>query len=44
VPDTLPGLAAFTEAFKPTRTLIVGGDGVPLDEFLATPVEHWLQR
>lgn len=44
VPDTLPGLAAFSEAFKPTRTLIVGGDGVPLDEFLATPVEHWLQR
>lgn len=44
VPDTLPGLAAFTEAFRPTRTLIVGGDGIPLDEFLATPVEHWLQR
>jgi predicted AAA+ superfamily ATPase len=44
VPDTLPGLAAFTAAFRPTRTLIVGGDGVPLDEFLATPVEHWLQR
>jgi predicted AAA+ superfamily ATPase len=44
VPDTLPGLAAFTEVFRPTRTLIVGGDGVPLDEFLATPVEHWLQR
>ena len=44
VPDTLPGLAAFTEAFRPTRTLIVGGDGVPLDEFLATPVEHWLRR
>lgn len=44
VPDTLPGLAAFTEAFRPTRTLIVGGDGVPLDEFLATPVEHWVKR
>jgi hypothetical protein len=44
VPDTLPGLAAFTEAFRPTRTLIVGGNGVPLDEFLATPVAHWLRR
>lgn len=44
IPDTLPGLAAFTEAFKPTRTLIVGGDGIALDEFLETPVEHWLQR
>jgi hypothetical protein len=44
VPDTFPGLAAFTEAFRPTRTLIVGGDGIALDEFLATPVEHWLRR
>jgi uncharacterized protein len=44
VPDTLPGLAAFTEAFRPTRTLIVGGDGIALDEFLATSVEHWLSR
>lgn len=44
VPETLPGLAAFAQAFRPTRTLIVGGDGIPLDEFLATPVEHWLQR
>jgi predicted AAA+ superfamily ATPase len=42
-PDTLPGLAAFTEAFKPTRSLLVGGDGIPLDEFLSRPVTHWLQ-
>jgi predicted AAA+ superfamily ATPase len=27
-PNTLPGLDAFVEAFKPTRTLLVGGDGV----------------
>lgn len=44
VPDTFPGLAAFTEAFRPTRTLIVGGDGIALDEFLATSVEYWLSR
>jgi uncharacterized protein len=44
VPDTFPGLAAFAEAFRPTRTLIVGGDGIALDEFLATSVEHWLSR
>jgi len=44
VPDTFPGLAAFTEAFTPSRTLIVGGDGIALDEFLATPVEHWVRR
>lgn len=44
VPDTFPGLAAFTEAFKPTRTLIVGGDSIGLDEFLETPAENWLTR
>ena len=42
-PDAFPGLAAFSEAFKPRRTLIVGGDGVPLDEFLSRPVSDWLQ-
>ena len=42
-PDTLPGLAAFAEAFKPTRSLLVGGNGIPLDEFLSRPVTHWLQ-
>ena len=42
-PDAFSGLDAFAKAFKPTRTLLVGGDGIPIDEFLANPVEHWLQ-
>jgi uncharacterized protein len=42
--DALPGLGAFAEAFKPKRMLLVGDDGVPLDEFLTKPVEHWLQE
>ncbi len=42
-PDAFSGLSSFTEAFKPTRTLLVGGEGVPLEEFLSRPVEHWLQ-
>jgi predicted AAA+ superfamily ATPase len=42
-PNAFPGLSAFAETFKPKRTLIVGGDGVPLGEFLTRPVEHWLQ-
>ncbi len=41
-PDAFPGLSAFAETFKPKRTLIVGGDGVSLGEFLTRPVEHWL--
>ena len=40
--DTLPGTGAFAEAFRPTRTLLVGADGIPLEEFLLQPVEHWV--
>ncbi len=41
-PVTLPGIAAFVEAFKPQRTLLVGGDGIPVEDFLLAPVEHWV--
>lgn len=36
-----PGTASFAKAFKVHRALLVGGDGVPLDEFLLKPVAHW---
>jgi hypothetical protein len=39
----LTQLTAFTEAFRPKRGLLVGGDGISLDEFLTKPVEHWLR-
>jgi predicted AAA+ superfamily ATPase len=42
-PDAFSGLAAFSETFKPQRTLLVGADGVPIEEFLTRPVEHWLR-
>jgi hypothetical protein len=42
--DSLPGMGAFSEVARPTATLLVGGDGIPLDEFLSRPVEHWLRR
>ncbi|MBI4513928.1 MAG: ATP-binding protein [Gemmatimonadetes bacterium] len=42
--DTHPGLAAFADAFKPTRRLLVGGDGIPEKEFLLRPVAHWIMR
>jgi predicted AAA+ superfamily ATPase len=42
-PVAFSGVAAFSEAFRPKRTLLVGGDGVSIDEFLMKPVEHWLQ-
>jgi uncharacterized protein len=42
--DTHPGLAAFAEAFKPARPLPVGGDGIPVEEFLLESVGHWVAR
>lgn len=40
---SLPGLAAFAAAFAPTRVLLVGGQGVPLPEFLGVPAAGWLR-
>ncbi len=42
-PDTLSGLGAFADKFKPLRTLLVGGDGIPLAKFLSRPVADWLR-
>lgn len=41
--DAQAGLAAFAETFKPKRKLLVGGDGIAVEEFLAQPVEHWIR-
>lgn len=39
---TLPGLDAFSARFPVTRRLLVGAQGIPIEEFLATPAETWL--
>ncbi len=39
--QTLPGMAAFANAFQPVRSLLVGGDGIPVEEFLSEPAEYW---
>lgn len=40
-PQAHAGTAAFAEAFKVQRALLVGGDGISVEEFLAQPVAHW---
>jgi predicted AAA+ superfamily ATPase len=40
---TLPGMEAFALSCKPARKLLVGGDGIALEEFLSKPVEHWVK-
>jgi uncharacterized protein len=39
--DAMAGIAAFSVLFKPKRTLLVGGDGIAIEEFLSRPVEYW---
>jgi hypothetical protein len=33
----------FAEVFNPKRTLLVGGNGIPIEQFLSNPVEHWVK-
>lgn len=40
-PAALPGMAAFTKAFRPARTLLVGPGGIDVATFLETPVGDW---
>ncbi len=39
----LSGLEAFQRRFPKARTMLVGGDGTPLDEFLWEPASYWLE-
>lgn len=41
-PQAHAGTAAFSEAFKVRRTLLVGGDGVTLEDFLGRSVSEWI--
>lgn len=41
-PQAHPGTGAFAAAFKVKRTLLVGGDGIALEDFLKRPVAEWL--
>ncbi|MBX3732947.1 MAG: ATP-binding protein [Verrucomicrobiae bacterium] len=40
--ESLPGMEAFAQAFRPHRTLLVGGDGIPVEEFLGGSVNRWV--
>ena len=39
---SLPGMEAFSRAFEVKRKLLVGAQGIPLEEFLLIPPEEWL--
>lgn len=39
---SIAGMAAFAKRHPVHRTLLVGGDGIPLAQFLLQPASHWL--
>lgn len=41
-PQAHPGTAAFAAAFKVKRTLLVGGDGISVEDFLNRAVTEWI--
>lgn len=38
-----PGLLAFVQEFPQARTLLVGQEGIPVEEFLSHPAPYWLK-
>jgi predicted AAA+ superfamily ATPase len=40
--ESLPGMEAFAQQCKPKRQLLVGGQGISLEDFLSKPAAHWL--
>ncbi len=38
----LAGMSAFAKVHKPKRQVLVGQEGIPIEEFLLNPVESWL--
>jgi predicted AAA+ superfamily ATPase len=38
---SFPGMAAFAKHFSPDKKLLVGAQGIPLEEFLGKPAEFW---
>ena len=40
--STQPGMLAFAREFSPDRMLLVGDDGVSVEDFLSVPAEYWV--
>lgn len=41
--ETFSGLEAFSRAFKPKRMLVIGNNGISIEEFLEKPIEFWIE-
>jgi hypothetical protein len=41
--ENLAGIELFQKYFSPHRTLLVGTDGIPIEQFLSQPIEKWIE-
>lgn len=41
--ERMPGLDAFLRRFPGAKPLVVGPDGIPLEDFLSTPPDRWVR-
>jgi uncharacterized protein len=44
VRDAAPGMDAFAEQFHPGRNLLVGGDGISVEDFLSRDAGYWIRK
>ena len=40
----LSGRKEFAKRFNPLQSLLVGGGGIPVEEFLSVPARHWFEE
>ena len=40
----LQGMESFSERFNPQQSILVGEDGIPLNEFLTVPAHYWFEE
>lgn len=40
---SFPGMEAFSKEFRVNKKLLIGSGGIPVEEFLSSPVERWVR-
>jgi hypothetical protein len=40
---SLSGMDEFSRKFKPKKMLLIGGDGIPVEDFLGKPIASWIK-
>ena len=41
--EALSGMDSFIKAHRPKQFLLVGNDGIPIEEFIKAPITHWFR-